>query len=113
MARFSGQTQDAVAPFVPSGFWKKGVKLSGKVIRLFDLGNGPSAALKLSTPLHIEGRNEENVSIGIKTGIRMALQSCGLDSLQAGDRVAIECTGETDTGKDSPRSDFRVDVDRN
>lgn len=110
--RYAGSTTEAQAPFIPGGFWEIGTQLSGKIVYLFNLGNRPSAAIKLDAPMDINGQKQSTVSFGIKAGIYMAIRACGLQDFQPGDRVKIECVGATDTGKESKRSDFKVEIDR-
>ncbi len=122
MAKHSGRTEDAGAPILGAKFWKKGVKLSGRVIRQFGTENGPCYELELSKSIKVNGKDVSpeskgavegtHFSVGNMKGFGMALAAAGLESLQAGDMVAIECVGETDTGKGNPRVDFQVDVDR-
>jgi len=110
--QFKGKTEDAGAPFLGADFWKAGVKVIGKVIRCFDSANGPCAVLRLPEPLTVNGEACEEVSIGNLKGFVMALQAAGLDRLQAGDSVYIECTGLTPTTKGHERTDFSVEVNR-
>jgi len=112
MKQFRGRTQDAAAPFLDAKFWTPGVNVAGKVIRMFGSENGPCAVLALIDPAKLDGKTEEIVSIGNLTGFRMALQAAGLESLQVGDHVHVECTGKTSTDKGSPRVDFEVEVNR-
>jgi hypothetical protein len=110
--QFKGKTEDAGAPFLGADFWKPKVKVVGKVIRCFDSANGPCAVLKMPEPLTLNGEPCEEVSIGNLTGFRMALQAAGLDRLQIGDSVYLECTGLTPTTKGHERANFYVEVDR-
>ena len=109
---FKGKTQDAAAPFVGAEFWQQGVKLIGKVLRVFDSANGPCSVIRLAEPVKLNGESCEEVSIGNLKGFVMALQAAGLDRLQAGDVVLIECTGLSPTTKGHERTDFSVEVDR-
>lgn len=110
--QFRGRTEDAAAPFLDAKFWTPGVKVAGKVIRMFDSENGPCAVLALIEPVKLDGKLEEVASIGNLTGFRMALQSAGLELLQPGDQIHVECTGKTSTEKGSPRVNFEVEVNR-
>lgn len=109
---FRGRTEDAAAPFLDAKFWTPGVGVAGRVIRRFDSENGPCAVLALVDPVKLDGKLEETASIGNLTGFRMALQAAGLESLQVGDQLHVECTGKTSTEKGSPRVDFEVEVTR-
>jgi len=112
MKQFRGCTQDAAAPFLDAKFWTPGMSVAGKVIRMFESENGPCAVLALINPVKVDGKMEEIVSIGNLTGFRMALQAAGLESLQVGDHIHVECTGKTSTEKASPRVDFAIEVNR-
>jgi len=109
---FKGRTEDAGAPFLGADFWKRGVKIVAKVVRCFDSANGPCAVLRLAEPVTLNGEPTEEVSIGNLKGFVMALQAAGLDRLQVGDSVYIECTGLTPTTKGHERTDFCVEVER-
>ena len=110
--QFRGRTEDAAAPFLDAKFWTPGVSVAGKVIRMFDSENGPCAVIALIDPVKLDGKLEEIASIGNLTGFRMALQAGGLESLQVGDQIHVECTGKTSTEKGSPRVNFAVEVNR-
>jgi len=110
--QFRGRTEDAAAPFLDAKFWTPGVAVAGRVIRMFESENGPCAVVALVDPVKLEGKMEEIASIGNLTGFRMALQAAGLETLQAGDHVHVECTGKTSTEKGSPRVDFAIEVNR-
>lgn len=110
--QFRGRTEDASAPFLDAKFWTPGMGVAGKVIRLFGSENGPCAVLALVDPVKLEGKMEEIASIGNLTGFRMALQAAGLEALQVGDHIHVECTGKTSTEKGSPRVDFAIEVNR-
>jgi len=112
MRQFRGRTEDAAAPFLDAKFWTPGMSVAGKVIRMFESENGPCAVLALIDPVKADGKMDEIVSIGNLTGFRMALQAAGLESLQVGDHIHVECTGKTSTEKGSPRVDFAVEVNR-
>ncbi|MFZ0413913.1 MAG: hypothetical protein WAM15_03635, partial [Candidatus Acidiferrales bacterium] len=108
--QFRGCTEDADAPFLDAKFWAPGTKVAGKVMRTFKSENGPCAVIALLDPVKLDGKLEEIASIGNLTGFRMALQAAGLESLEAGDQVHVECTGKTTTDKGSPRVNFEVEV---
>lgn len=110
--QFRGRTEDADAPFLGAEFWAPGVKVAGKVIRTFQSENGPCAVLALVDAVKLDGKLEDIATIGNLTGWRMALQAAGLDGLQVGDQVHIECTGKQSTTKGSPRVNFEVEVTR-
>lgn len=109
---FRGRTEHAAAPFLDAKFWSPGVKVTGRVTRMFHSENGPCAVLALIDPVKLDGKMEEIASIGNLTGFRMALQAASLESLEVGDQVYIECTGKTSTEKGSPRVDFELEVTR-
>jgi hypothetical protein len=112
MATYTGKTQDASAPILGATFWKKGVKIEGTVVRQFPTQNGPCYEIHLTKPLTLDGESQKSVSIGNMKGFGMALAAAGLESLESGDKVIIECTGKTPTGKGNPRTDFRIGVQR-
>lgn len=112
MAQYKGKTEDAASPILGAPFWKKGVKVTGVVLREFQTTNGVAYELSLKEPVKVKGNLERKVSIGGMKGFHMALNAAGLEELLKGDRVIIECVGFTDTGKGNPRVDFNVGVDR-
>jgi hypothetical protein len=110
--QFKGRSEDAAAPFLDAKFWGPGVSVAGKVIRTFESENGRCFVLDLRETVKLNDVITEQVSIGNLTGFRMALQAAGLDSLQVGDAIYLECTGKTSTNKGSPRVDFEIEVTR-
>jgi hypothetical protein len=112
--RFAGSTEDAAAPFVGAGFWKKGTRVEGEVFGRFDTENGESFNIRLTKPVMVNGDKTDKISVGGLKGMEMALRASGVPNgkFQVGDKVIIECTGSTDTTKGSPRLDFKVLVDR-
>ena len=112
MGQYRGKTQDAEAPFLSADFWEPRKSISGKVIRVFDTENGPSAVIKLVKPVAVHDQLESIVTMGNMAGFRMSLHAAGLETLLTGDSVHIECTGKTNTDKGSPRVDFEVEVNR-
>jgi hypothetical protein len=110
--QFRGKTEDADSIFLSAEFWKPGVKVAGKVARTFESENGPCYVLDLLTPVLVDGESADRVSIGNLTGFRMSLQSCGLERLQPGDTIHLECTSLKPTTKGSPRANFEIEVTR-
>jgi len=110
--QFHGRTEDADAPFLDARFWVPGAKVAGTVLRAFASDNGPCYVLDLLEAVRVDGELVEQVSIGNLTGFRMALQAAGLEGLQAGDQIHLECTGKTSTTKGSPRVNFEIEVTR-
>lgn len=112
MSQFKGKSSDAQSPILGAPFWKKGVKIEGRVGRTFQTQNGDCSEISLKNPVKVNGQLEKKVSIGALKGFHMALNAAGLESLQEGDLVIIECTGVTPTTKGNPRVDFNVAVNR-
>jgi len=112
MPTFKGRTEDASAPFLGADFWKRGVKVIGKVLRTFKSANGLCYAIKLAGPVKLNGKTYDEVSIGGLKGFDMALQAAGIECLKAGDGVYIECTGSVETTKSHERVNFCVEVSR-
>ncbi len=110
--QFKGRTEDADSVFLSAEFWKEGVQITGKVIRTFESENGPCYVLDLSTPVELAGESVDRVSVGNLTGFRMALQAAGLQCLESGDRIYLECTGLKATTKGSARPNFEIVVNR-
>lgn len=110
--QFRGRTEDADSVFLGAEFWKPGVKIAGKVVRAFASENGPCYVLDLVGAVEFEGERVDQVSIGNLTGFRMALQAAGLERLQVGDQIHLECTGLKATTKGSPRPNFEIEVNR-
>jgi hypothetical protein len=122
MQKYGGETQQAGAPILGAKFWRKGVSLSGRVMRQFPTINGPCYELELDKNIQVDGKlvspeqqgklDTKKVSVGNMKGFNMAIAACGLQDLKARDKVKITATGETDTGKGAPRIDFRLEVER-
>ena len=114
MGRFKGTTEDAGGQFLGSDFWKKGVQIQGEVTGTFQTEIGTSYSLNLKTPVKVNGKNEDKVSIGGLKGLAMALRAAGVPNqeLAVGDAVVIECTGTTPTDKGNAQINFKVLVDR-
>lgn len=110
--QFRGRTEDADNVFMNAEFWKLDVKIMGKVIRTFESENGPCYVLDLLDEVSVEGEPVDQVSIGNLTSFRMALQAAGLERLQVGDQIQLECTGLKPTSKGSPRANFDLEVNR-
>jgi hypothetical protein len=111
---FKGRTEDAEAPFLNAKFWRKGMTVAGVVERSFVTENGNCFVLHSLKPIQIDGEETDRFSIGGMAGFRMALQAAGVDALRLGDRLFIECTGETPAVKEgnSPRVNFAVELTR-
>lgn len=124
MSKFSGNTEDASAPILGAGFWKKGAQLIGTVVRNFVTTNGKCYTISLKKPIKVDlgtcypkgsGVEEmEQVSVGALKGFGMALQASGIPNaeLLAGDMVQITCTGATKTDKGNDQINFDIQVDR-
>lgn len=130
MPKMSGNTQDAAVPILKQAFWTRGTKLNGYVVRRFETSPEPGKTamcveLKLPTFLNVDAsllstsekglrgsQRLERVAIGEMSGLQMAINAAGAAHLQEGDVVDITCTGQTDTGKGNPRTDFKIDIDR-
>ena len=124
MAHFGGKTEDATAPILSAGFWKKGTQIKGKVTRSFQTDNGPCYSVQLPAPIKVnrkftypqdEGVEElDKVSVGSLKGFEMALQISGVPEgkLIAGDKVQITCTGTTPSGKGNDQVNFDIQIDR-
>jgi hypothetical protein len=111
--KFTGRTEDAAAPFLGAEFWKKGTKIIGRVVRTFKSANGDCYAIRPAQATQVNGETCEEVSVGNLTGFLMALQAAGLDRLQVGDVLYLECTGFAPTTKGHERANFYVEVERN
>jgi hypothetical protein len=109
---FKGRTEDADSVFLSADFWKAGVRIAGKVIRTFESENGPCYVLDLITPVELAGDLVDRISIGNLTGFRMALQAAGLQRLEVGDQIHLECVGLKATTKGSSRPNFEIEVTR-
>lgn len=114
MTMMKGNTRDAQSVLLGAKLWKKGMKIEGTVTRNFDTQNGTCSEILLKTPITVTGflEKQKKVSIGALAGFKMALNAAGLDTLEANDRVIIECIGETPTNKGNARMDFVVSIDR-
>jgi len=112
MTMFKGKTQDAQCPILGATFWKKGLKVEGQVTKDFQTQNGVCFEITLKTPIKVNGTTEKKIAIGALKGFHMALNAAGIESLQVGDGVIIECTGTTGTTKGNDRVDFNVAVNR-
>jgi hypothetical protein len=110
------------APILGAKFWHKGEKLSGRVIRKFDTKNGPCTVINLDKEAVIDGLtlnppqqgavSTSMISIGNMKGFESAVLLSGCGSLENGDHIDVECTGEQDTGQASPMVNFKVKVQR-
>jgi hypothetical protein len=109
---YRGRTEDADSVFLGADFWKPATKVAGKVVRSFESENGPCYVLDLLQSVELEGELVDRVSIGNLTGFRMAIQAAGLERIQVGDQLHLECTGLKQTSKGSPRPNFAIEVTR-
>lgn len=112
MLRKGSTSQASDAPILGAKYWKKGTTISGTVTRMFPTATGNCYEIKLSKPFAADGQNFERVSLGNLKGLSMALQACGLEHFEVGDKVIVKCTGSTPTGKGNPRVNFEVEVER-
>lgn len=123
MPKFGGKTEDAGAPILGAKYWKKGLTLSGKVVRSFPTVNGDCYELFLDKDITVKGElvspeeqqpiTGRKFSVGNMKGFNMAVAACGLQCLLPGDKIKITCTGSTDTGKGNERVNFALEVERN
>ena len=112
MPTYTGATCDAGAPILSAKFWKKGTKIEGTVTRKFPTVNGDCCEVLLKKPVTVDGVSQKSVSLGNQKGLGMALAACGLESFEPGDKIILECVGQTATGKGNPRSDFKLALSR-
>ena len=110
--RFQGTTQEAGGKFLGADFWKKGVRIEGRVFGSFDTENGTSYNVHLKKPVKIDGEETDRVAIGALKGFGMALRASGAEELQVNDLIVLECTGTTPTNKGNDQIDFKLLVDR-
>lgn len=121
MGTFSGETKDG-APILGAKFWKKGTKVTGTVTNAFNTANGRCYQLSLMDEITVPGAflyplqkgniTSREFAVGSLKGFEMALRASGAGELQEKDFVKIECIGLSDSGKGSPRVDFKVEVTR-
>ncbi len=109
---YEGRTQDASSPILGAGWWKKGAAIAGEVVGEFETTNGKCYQIKLDKPATVNGNQEKNVAIGNLAGFNMALQAAGIGHLEPGDKIKVICSGFTQTGKGTPRTDFSIQVNR-
>lgn len=111
---FKGRSVDAESPFLSTDFWKKDVRISGVVERVFKIDGRNNYAVHLLKPVEIDGEPCDVISLGESAGLRMALQDARLKALREGDQITIVCEGETPSRnpKNSPRKDFALEVTR-
>ena len=113
MAYRTSSTQDAEkTAWVESKDWKKGAILEGVVQRVFKTDKGDCFVVSAAKPFPVKGKPEATVACGLAAGMKMALNALGTDNFQVGDRILIECIGQTATKKGNPRKDFTVGLDR-
>jgi hypothetical protein len=112
MAKLEGRTNDVAGNFLGSEFWQPGVNIHGTVIRKFESANGQCYALELDEPVTLSGNQATEVALGSLTGLRMAIQAAGIEDLEVGDKIALECTALQPTTKGNPRIDFKIQIDR-
>lgn len=116
--QFVGSTEDATTVILGAPRWKKGMKISGVVQRMWNSTNGPLCSLLLKEPITIDGEKTNKVSLGSMKGLNMALQAAGVGEditfLQAGDAIVVEHTG-LQKSDDATKNDmllFKVAVNR-
>jgi hypothetical protein len=129
MPKMKGNTADAAVPILKQKYWSKGISLDGYVTRIFQTTPEPGKTadcfeLELAKELIIDGsllssserltgrQSLKKVGVGAMAGLMMAIHAAGTTTLQEKDIVKITCTGETDTGKGNPRTDFQIEIDR-
>jgi len=122
MQKFHGNTEDASAPIIGAGYWKKGTQIKGIVTGVFKTTVGPAYNLTLDREISVPGDvlspeqkgtvTGTEFSVGALKGFEMALRAAGVSVLIVGDQITIKCTGSEDTGKGSPRVNFDVEVIR-
>jgi hypothetical protein len=110
--KLEGRTGDVANNFLGSDFWRPGVGITGTVLRKFASANGQCYALELDEPVELNGESTQEVALGNLTGLRMAIQAAGVEDLQAGDKIALECTELQPTAKGNPRIDFRIEIEQ-
>jgi hypothetical protein len=110
--QLEGRTGDVANNFLGSEFWRPGVSIDATVMRKFESVNGLCYALETNGPVDLNGESTREVALGNLTGLRMALQSAGVEDLEVEDKIALECTGLQPTSKGNPRIDFKIQIDR-
>ena len=111
--KLEGRSGDVANNFLGSEFWRPAVAINATVVRKFESINGLCYALETDEPVDLHGDSTREVALGNPTGLRMALQSAGVEDLEVGDKIALECTGLQPTFKGNPRIDFKIQIDRN
>lgn len=82
MAHLEGETGDVANNFLGAEFWQPGTTITGTVVRKFESTNGLCYALQLSEPVQLNRQETSDVALGNLTGLRMALQSAGVEELE-------------------------------
>ena len=80
--------------------------------RKFESANGLCYALSLSEPVRLNAQETKEVALGNLTGLRMALRSAGVEELQVGDKIDLQCTELQPTTKGNDRIDFSIPIER-
>lgn len=111
---FKGRTEDAEAPFLGGEFWKAGIVVVGVVERVFKIEGRNNYTVNLVKPVEVENEPYDRVNVGESAGLRMAFQAARVSRLIGGDKIVLECTGETASKKagNSPRRNFSIEVRR-
>lgn len=112
---FVGRTADAEAPFLSGAFWKPGVHIRGKVVKLFvDKEQRTNYVLELENPVEIDGAEWDRVSVGNLAGFVMALSAARIERLRVNDVLEMECEDIKAATKEgySPRPNFGIKVTR-
>jgi len=107
----TGSTEEGLSKFLPASFFRKGVTLAGKVVRIGENENGRHCVIALLKPVEVDGEEHSMVSIGL-SGFFLAYQATGYAPPLAKDTIAVECTGRRDTGKESEMVTFKVSLER-
>jgi hypothetical protein len=109
---FEGNTGEVANNFLGSEFWEEGTSIDGTVTRKFESANGQCYALELDKPVELNGAETREVALGNLTGLRMAIQAAGVEDLEVGDKIDLECTGLQPTSKGNARIDFHLKIER-
>jgi hypothetical protein len=112
MAQLEGDTREVANNFLGAEFWQPGTSIKATVLRTFESANGLCYALELSAPVQLNQQETSEVGLGNLTGLRMALQAAGVEQLEVGDRIELECTELQPTAKGNDRIDFKIHIER-
>lgn len=110
--QFSGETPEALPPFLGADFWEKGKTIAGVVVYDFDTDTGKAHVVELVKPVRYKGGEVRVAALGGLKGLRSALVAAGAREFVVGDKIHLECVGSVDTGQASPMLRFKVEVNR-